>query len=177
MTQPESFTLTTFILGLNPYIVIECTDDPEAPAGFDMKINAGQIRSQDELICLLLLAVESLTGVDADLYTQQVDIIRRAAGLEPLSTFFTDEPAKIEIERSTTSYKVPDGPKMLRETLCVAQTRIGNSGLDEGRKDEHIARLGRLIAECDRHRPLGEDGKHDDLHTPTCGCEDLGGDS
>lgn len=72
-----------------------------------------------------------------------------------------------------TAYEISDGPKMLRETLCVAQTRIGNSGLDEGRRDEHIARLGRLIDECDRHRPLGPDGKHGNQHTPTCGCDDI----
>lgn len=68
-------------------------------------------------------------------------------------------------------YNIPDGPKMLRETLCVAQGRIGNSPLDEGRKKEHIDRLSRLIAECDRHRPLGSDGKHGSLHTATCGCD------
>lgn len=72
-----------------------------------------------------------------------------------------------------TSYEVTDGPKMLRETLCVAQARIGNSPLDEGRKREHIARLQRLIDACDAHRPLGPDGKHGDRHTPTCGCQDL----
>jgi hypothetical protein len=69
-----------------------------------------------------------------------------------------------------TAYIVPDSPKLLRETLCVAQSRIGNSPLDEGRKHEHIDRLQRLIDECDRHRPLGADGKHGDLHTPSCGC-------
>jgi hypothetical protein len=71
-----------------------------------------------------------------------------------------------------TTYEISDGPKMLRETLCVVQTRIGNSPLDEDRKDGHIARLQRLIDECDRHRPLGPDGKHGDLHTATCCCED-----
>jgi hypothetical protein len=70
-----------------------------------------------------------------------------------------------------TSYEVTDGPKMLRETLCVAQARIGNSPYDESRKREHIERLQRLIDECDRHRPLGPDGKHGDRHTDTCGCE------
>lgn len=70
-----------------------------------------------------------------------------------------------------TSYEVPDGPKMLRETLCVAQTRIGNSDPDRSRTREHIERLQRLIDECDRHRPLGPDGKHGDRHTPTCGCD------
>lgn len=74
-----------------------------------------------------------------------------------------------------TSYEVPDGPKMLRETLCAAQTAIGNSVYDEGRRREHVERLGRLIAECDRQRPVGPDGKHGDRHTPTCGCEDTAG--
>lgn len=69
-------------------------------------------------------------------------------------------------------YHIADSPKMLRETLCVAQSRIGNSGMDEGRKKEHIDRLQRLIDECDRHRPLGIGGKHGDLHTDTCGCVD-----
>ena len=70
-----------------------------------------------------------------------------------------------------TSYRTPDTPKMLRETLCVAQTRIGASGLDAGRTREHVDRLQRLIDACDAHRPIGPDGKHGDRHTPTCGCE------
>lgn len=63
-------------------------------------------------------------------------------------------------------------PKALRETLCIAQTRIGNSGLDKHRQASDIAHLQALIGECDRHRPLGPDGEHGDRHTPTCGCED-----
>lgn len=70
----------------------------------------------------------------------------------------------------TTTLTVPDSPKMLRETLCVAQSWIGN--VWHPRAGEHLARLQRLIDECDRHRPLGPDGKHGDLHTDTCGCED-----
>lgn len=84
-------------------------------------------------------------------------------------------PSEREVRRlavaDLTALIVPDSPKMLRETLCVAQSRVGNSPLDEARKAEHIARLGRLIEECDRHRPLGPNGKHDDRHTPTCGCK------
>lgn len=72
-----------------------------------------------------------------------------------------------------TLLNVPDAPKMLRETFCVAQTRIGNSPLDAARRDEHIARLQRLIDDIDRARPLGPDGKHGDRHTPACGCEDI----
>lgn len=69
-----------------------------------------------------------------------------------------------------TALDVPDGPKMLRETLCVAQGLVGRSG--DPRAREHVERLGRLIDECDRHRPLGPDGKHGNRHTPTCGCDD-----
>lgn len=71
-----------------------------------------------------------------------------------------------------TTLNVPDSPKMLRETLCHAQAWIANGDPDDARARWHIARLQRLIDECDRHRPLGLDGKHGDLHTDTCGCED-----
>jgi hypothetical protein len=70
-----------------------------------------------------------------------------------------------------TAYEIADGPKMLRETLCVAQTYVGLSS--DSRKAEHSARLQRLIHECDRHRPLAQDGKHHGrgLCTETCGCD------
>lgn len=68
--------------------------------------------------------------------------------------------------------EIDDTPKMLQETLCVAQGRIGNSPLDEGRKMEHIYRLQKLIDECQRMRPVGSDGKHGNRHTDECGCED-----
>jgi hypothetical protein len=71
-----------------------------------------------------------------------------------------------------TSYEIPDGPKMLRETLCVAAAMISDSPWGEDRKLEHLDRLQRLINACDRHRLLGPDGKHGNRHTPTCGCED-----
>ncbi len=71
-----------------------------------------------------------------------------------------------------TILSIPDTPKMIRETLCVAQTAIGLAAVGD-RVREHIDRLGRLVDECDRHRPLGNDGKHGDRHTPTCGCEDV----
>lgn len=71
---------------------------------------------------------------------------------------------------SDHTYTVSDGPKMLRETLCVAQSALGITYRTDLRMREHMARLQRLIAECDRHRPIGNDGKHGDLHTPTCGC-------
>jgi len=66
-----------------------------------------------------------------------------------------------------------DSPKMLRETLCVAQSGIG-ALMSEGEVglDHHMDRLGRLIALIDLLRPLGPDGKHDGRHTTWCGCED-----
>jgi hypothetical protein len=60
--------------------------------------------------------------------------------------------------------EVADGDlKMLRETFCVAQTGLSKA---------HIARLQGLINQIDVYRPLGPDGKHDQRHTATCGCED-----
>lgn len=75
------------------------------------------------------------------------------------------------------AYVIPDTPKMLRETLCVAQAGIaelirGGMKSAGGPMQSHMDRLSRLIDEIDRMRPLGPDGKHDDRHTPTCGCED-----
>ncbi len=61
--------------------------------------------------------------------------------------------------------------KATREALCAAQTAVSRS--------VHPAvgtYLGRLLQElidaCDKHRPLAPNGKHGDLHTATCGCED-----
>lgn len=68
------------------------------------------------------------------------------------------------------SYILPDTPKMLKETLSVAQQGIGERKKDP-RMREHMDRLQRMIDECDRMRPVGPDGKHNDRHTPNCGCD------
>lgn len=69
-------------------------------------------------------------------------------------------------------YEIRDSPKMLKETLSVAQAAINSEGFapQDPRRREHIYRLQRLIDECNRHRPTGPDGKHGNLHTKTCGC-------
>ena len=55
-------------------------------------------------------------------------------------------------------------PKMLREHLCEQQTYA---------PDEETSRVLQVAMDMlDRHRPIGSNGKHRDLHTPTCGCED-----
>src|SRR5690606_25377596 len=71
-----------------------------------------------------------------------------------------------------TTLTIPGGPKMIREALCVAE---GATLRNVGKQNLHGARevLGALIQECDRHRPLGPDGKHGDRHTATCGCDDV----
>lgn len=65
-----------------------------------------------------------------------------------------------------------DTLKMLRETFCVAQTQVNLHVPDTDRRQQHSDRLERLIYDIDRQRPLGPDGKHDNRHTPTCGCSD-----
>lgn len=64
-----------------------------------------------------------------------------------------------------------DSLKGVRETLCVAATAINHSPDFRSRAASDSALIGRLIAEIDRQRPLGPDGKHGERHTETCGCE------
>ncbi|QHB37080.1 hypothetical protein QDA00_gp23 [Microbacterium phage Matzah] len=66
----------------------------------------------------------------------------------------------------------PPALKALRETLALAQTALGVMELAGHATTIHTERIGQIIEEIDRHRPLGPDGKHDDRHTETCGCED-----
>ncbi len=73
----------------------------------------------------------------------------------------------------TTTLAVPDSPKMLRETLAMACTALQRHDGMDVLNAVHVDRIRRLIHECDRHRPLGPDGKHGQRHTPTCGCEDM----
>lgn len=61
-------------------------------------------------------------------------------------------------------------PKTAREALCVAEWAISHDGREEHRR--HLPVIAALIREQDGKRPLGSDGKHGNLHTPECGCED-----
>lgn len=60
---------------------------------------------------------------------------------------------------------------MLRETLCVAQNTVWR--MPDGRYRENIDRLQEVIDQIDEKRPIGADGKHGNLHTDECGCEDV----
>lgn len=59
--------------------------------------------------------------------------------------------------------------KMLREHLCVCQA--AQRGADTWPPSIASA-VDVLLDMIDRHRPLAPNGKHGDLHTETCGCED-----
>lgn len=56
--------------------------------------------------------------------------------------------------------------KTLREVLCGAQFDLNRDG-----GNYKSALLGELIAEIDRLRPLGPNGKHGKLHTYYCQCD------
>lgn len=75
-----------------------------------------------------------------------------------------DELLPAELLPTPNMILTTDSLKMVRETLCVAQT-----GVTEAHRD----RLQRLIDDIDRQRPLGPDGKHGDRHTKFCGCESM----
>lgn len=57
--------------------------------------------------------------------------------------------------------------KSLREALCVEQTYPKPVDWPPS----IASAVDVLINMIDRHRPLGSDGSHGDLHTPTCGCK------
>lgn len=63
--------------------------------------------------------------------------------------------------------------KMMREALCAASGALLHCDTTTGVPNmSHVKYLQILINECDRHRPIGNDGKHGSRHTATCGCED-----
>jgi hypothetical protein len=69
-------------LGKDPYILIERLPDPDREDEVEVKVRTGgDIGDSDDIVSLLLLVVEQLTGVSTDLYAEQVDLARRAAGL------------------------------------------------------------------------------------------------
>lgn len=58
--------------------------------------------------------------------------------------------------------------KMLGEALAVAENLISA----EPQYRSLARHLGGLLRQVNHHRPTGTDGKHGDLHTATCGCDD-----
>ncbi|MCC3333558.1 hypothetical protein [Nocardia abscessus] len=62
------------------------------------------------------------------------------------------------------SYPKVWSPKWLRECLCSQQFHAPDSRTRDV--------IQHLIDVLDEHRPLASNGKHGDLHTPTCGCDE-----
>jgi len=63
--------------------------------------------------------------------------------------------------------------KSLRESLCMAQSAL--TYYPYVSRDNELVYRGRIqeiLDRIDEHRPLGSNGKHGNLHTDTCGCED-----
>lgn len=84
----EAIGLSQFLLGMEPYVVIQCQadDDPENEAGYLLNIRAGGgLTTQDDILTLLLTVVEEATGVSPELYVAEIDAARAAAGLAPLA--------------------------------------------------------------------------------------------
>lgn len=111
--------------------------------------------------------------VGYDLYDEALRLldapIFRATDADGEPTLPNEAQALSNVEEVATLRVPPEELKSLRETLAVAQalyTRDGQGWVGRGEL------LSGLIVEIDRHRPLGSDGTHGDLHTPTCGCED-----
>lgn len=96
---------------------------------------------------------------------QGPDEAREVVEYQVSATLLDQLADEIEQSEEQAALIVPSAElKMLREALSRAQS--GHL------TPEDSDRINDLVAEIDRHRPLGLDGKHDDLHTPTCGCED-----
>lgn len=61
--------------------------------------------------------------------------------------------------------------KSIREAMCLAQAALGHAGTDQMMHASDV--LADLICDIDRQRPLGPNGKHGDLHTRDCQCDDV----
>lgn len=138
----------------------------------------GEIRAAEEA-----LGIPDFAYPTPDQYVDLWDALSREARLvlaestveastRAMSCFIGNHLARLEQWEIAPLLHIPTPVKGLRETLCVAQTAVGALPLHPDGVRSHTARLQALINECDRHRPLGPDGTHGDLHTPTCGCED-----
>lgn len=80
----ERIELIQPILGMRPYVLLEVDADEDGDLAIKVK-GGGGIASQDEILSLLLMAIETLTGVDADLYLNQINVARVTAGLSALA--------------------------------------------------------------------------------------------
>lgn len=95
----ETIELITMTLGLDPYVLLRPETDEDGEVSINVKAGGG-VGSKEGIACLLLMVLESLTGMSADPYLAEVNAERQAAGLVPL-----EEAAQAS---AGTSSEVPD---------------------------------------------------------------------
>ena len=70
-------------------------------------------------------------------------------------------------------------PKMAKEVLCEMQSLLNtfydskDANIQREAVEPKLARVQKMIDQIDIHRPVGPNGKHGNLHTATCGCENV----
>ncbi|GGK31880.1 hypothetical protein GCM10010124_25790 [Pilimelia terevasa] len=60
-----------------PEITIRRVPCDDGTKDFDLKVTGTGLTSEDEMVVLLLMVVESCTGVSTDQYLAEVDLVRR----------------------------------------------------------------------------------------------------
>jgi hypothetical protein len=66
----------------HPHIVIDCPTASDETKKFDIGVKATGVDSGEQVLTILLLVVEKLTGVSTDGYVRLVDEVRRVAARE-----------------------------------------------------------------------------------------------
>lgn len=104
--------------------------------------------------------------IDHEAFTAYLDLVASDYGFDDaVDAYHHLAPVTRIVDLTETGASL----KMLREALCVAQTDLHHR-LDGRTNAMH--RLQDILNLIDRHRPLDADGRHGNLHTPSCGCED-----
>ncbi|PBI96965.1 hypothetical protein BKP42_36250 [Rhodococcus erythropolis] len=63
--------------------------------------------------------------------------------------------------------------KTVSEALSYAETALLNTYPDSEQRAHYAEVIAELLRDIARQRPVGSNGKHGELHTPTCGCADV----
>lgn len=87
------------------------------------------------------------------------------------------DPDAIRQAKAGSVVHSPASIKSVGEALKYAEAALLNFYHDNGQRSMYAEILRELLADIERQRPTGPDGKHGDRHTPTCGCADrIGGE-
>lgn len=75
MHTPE--IVQTVELGADPYMLIKAPQLPDQ--NFDIKMKAAGWDNADEMVAILLMLVEQMTGVSSNSYLREIDLMRSAS--------------------------------------------------------------------------------------------------